>query len=116
MTAARPTDTDRRDSLDELAPRVAADAADVRRYTGLFETFGPDMPLEARRWADAAAERNLAAALAAHVARIPDDLLADDGLADTAIAPADIGVPEPWGEPASWTPVASQDELDALCP
>jgi hypothetical protein len=56
-------------------------------------------------------ERNLAAALAAHVARIPDDLLAG-----VAVPPTDLDLPEPWGEPGSWAPLASQDELDALVP
>lgn len=97
--------------LMEVARKVAVDPEVVHRRATLDDQLGPDMPSRARRWVELAIERDLVRALAAHVARIPDDLLYRE-----MEPPADFPMPQPWGDQTKWTPVRSKEELDTLLP
>lgn len=96
--------------VNEIADVIHVDPDTVRQRAGLAETFGPDMA-GAMRWAAVAAERSLNAALKAHRARIPADLL------HRPTEPAEQeGLPEPWGRPDAWLPIKAPEALDALLP
>lgn len=95
--------------VTEIAAAIHVDPEAVRRRADLAEAFGPDMPVEAARWAAAALERGLAAALDTHRARIQDDLLQQV----QEVVELDE-VAEPWGEPDAWVPVIEPEQLDAL--
>jgi DNA-binding transcriptional MerR regulator len=95
----------------EVARQAQLDLEAVRRRATLDAEYGLDMPADARHWAEIAAERGLVEALALHVARIPEDLLECSRGEEP-----DFAMPEPWGDPAEWTPVTSAEELEALVP
>ena len=97
--------------LAAIAPTVDADPEVLHRKAGLLGTFGPDLPPQATWWAQVAAERGLADALEAHIARIPGDLL-ERPLPELAA----FDLPEPWGDHADWTPLRTPEDLDALIP
>jgi hypothetical protein len=92
-----------------LAGRVDVDPDLVRRRAALDEEFGSDMPAEASAWARVAAERGLVRMLAAHLARLPEGLLAEPPEEDMQ-----LDVCEPWGEPGAWTPIRSAAALTEL--
>ena len=86
-------------------------ATEDAQLLGTEDTFyGADMPAQASRWAQLTIERHLSAALAAHIAQIPVDLL-ERPLPSLA----EFDVPALWGDLEAWAPVAADaGELDQL--
>jgi hypothetical protein len=99
--------------LIDVARAARIDTEAVQRRITSDAEFGPDMPAEARRWAEVAAERGLLHALKEHMARVPTDWLEDETKDNEN---AEFDLPGPWGDLAEWTPISSQEELDALLP
>lgn len=97
--------------MTEIAAAIHVDPDSIRRRADFANAFGPDMPVEAARWAAVAAERDLDSALGAHRARIPEDLLQR-----AQSLTAQVELPEPWGEPDAWVPITAPAQLDALVP
>ena len=99
------------EEVTEIAVAIHVDPESLRRRVDFANAFASDMPVEAMEWAAVAAERGLDAALDAHRARIPDDLLER-----AQSLPAPDVLPEPWGEPEAWVPITASTQLDALVP
>jgi hypothetical protein len=95
--------------VTEIAAAIHVDPVLLQLRVELAEAYGSDMPAESGRWTTLAFERNLQAALVAHLARIPGDLLPQDEAAAETL-------PRPWGVPHDWERIANPEALDALVP